>query len=253
MTMSSWLILGATSPIAREFARVAAAGGADLVLAGRDREDMERSAADIRIRTGRAVSVVDFDALDSAAHEAFVRRFEEEGGDGERGGPFGVFVAFGTMPSQTEIDSAPTLGAEVITANFTGAASILLWLRPVLERRKGVVVVLGSVAGDRGRASNFTYGAAKAGLHTFLQGLRIVLDRAGVRVINIKPGFIDTSMSWGSVKDGPLMASPRALAERALKLADGKGEGESYFPWFWFFIMTIIKSVPYRIFRKLPI
>lgn len=248
MTVTRWLILGATSPIAREFARVAAEGGADLVLAGRDLEDMERSAADIRIRTDRAVSVVAFDALDTGSHEAFVRRFEEEGD-----GPFGVFVAFGYMPSQAEIDAAPVLGAEVIAANFTGAASILLWLKPVLERRKGVVVVLGSVAGDRGRASNFTYGSAKAGLHTFLQGLRIVLDRAGVRVINIKPGFIDTGMSWGNVKDGPLMATPRALAERALRLADGKGEGESYFPWFWFIIMTIIKSVPYRIFRKLPI
>lgn len=248
MTMSRWLILGATSPIAREFARVAAGGGADVVLAGRDLEDMERSAADIRVCTDRAVSVVEFDAFDTDSHEAFVGRFEQEGD-----GPFGVFVAFGFMPAQAEIDAAPSLGAHVITANFTGAASILLWLRPLLERRKGVVVVLGSVAGDRGRASNFTYGSAKAGLHTFLQGLRIVLGRAGVRVINIKPGFIDTGMSWGNVKDGPLMASPKALAERALALADGKGEGESYFPRFWFIIMTIIRSVPYRIFRRLPI
>lgn len=249
MTMSRWLILGATSPIAREFARVAAAAGADIVLAGRDMEDMERSAADVRARSDRSVSVVEFDALDMAAHEAFVRRFDDESGEG----PVGIFVAFGFMPSQTEIDAAPELAAHVINANFTGAASVLTWLKPVLEKRKGVVVVLGSVAGDRGRASNYTYGSAKAGLHTFLQGLRIVLGRAGVRVINIKPGFIDTGMSWGNVKDGPLMATPRALAERALKLADDRGEGESYFPWFWFFIMTIIKSVPYRIFRKLPI
>jgi NAD(P)-dependent dehydrogenase (short-subunit alcohol dehydrogenase family) len=248
MTMSRWLILGATSPIAREFARLAAAGGADIVLAGRDLEDMERSATDIRVRSDRAVSVVEFDALDMAAHEAFARRFDEAGE-----GPVGIFVAFGFMPAQAEIDAAPELGAHVIGANFTGAASVLLWLKPVLERRKGVVVVLGSVAGDRGRASNYTYGSAKAGLHTFLQGLRIVLGRAGVRVINIKPGFIDTGMSWGNVKDGPLMATPRALAERALKLADGRGEGESYFPWFWFIIMRIIKSVPYKIFRKLPI
>ena len=248
MTMSRWLILGATSPIAREFARLAAAGGADIVLAGRDMEDMERSAADIRIRSARTVSVIEFDALETGAHEAFVRRVAEEGE-----GKLGVFVAFGFMPSQAEIDAAPELGAHVITANFTGAASILLWLKPVLEKRKGVVVALGSVAGDRGRASNYTYGSAKAGLHTFLQGLRIVLDRSGVRVITIKPGFIDTSMSWGNVKDGPLMGTPRALAARALKLADGRGAGESYFPWFWFFIMTIIKSVPYRIFRKLPI
>lgn len=248
MTMSRWLILGASSPIAREFARLAAAGGADIILAGRDHDDLDRTATDIRIRSGRAVSLAMFDAMDVASHEAFVRSVTEEGE-----GSLGVFVAFGFMPSQAEIDAAPELGAHVITANFTGAASILLWLRPVLEKRKGVVVVLGSVAGDRGRASNFTYGAAKAGLHTFLQGLRIVLDRSGVRVINIKPGFIDTGMSWGSVKDGPLMASPRALAERALKLADGKGAGESYFPWIWFIIMTIIKSVPYKIFRKLPI
>ena len=248
MTMSRWLILGATSPIAREFARLAAAQGADIVLAGRDLEDMERSAADIRIRGDRTVSVVEFDALDMASHEAFVRRVAEAGE-----GPLGVFVAFGFMPSQAEIDAAPELGAHVITANFTGAVSILQWLKPVLEKGKGVVVVLGSVAGDRGRASNYTYGSAKAGLHTYLQGLRIVLERSGVRVINIKPGFIDTSMSWGNVKDGPLMATPKALAERALKLAHGKGAGESYFPWFWFFIMTIIRSVPYRIFRKLPI
>ncbi len=248
MTMSRWLILGASSPIAREFARLAAMGGADIVLAGRDHDDLDSTAADIRLRSGRAASVVEFDALDLASHEAFVRRVAQQGE-----GKLGVFVAFGFMPSQAEIDSAPELGAHVITANFTGAVSILQWLKPVLEEHKGVVVVLGSVAGDRGRASNYTYGSAKAGLHTYLQGLRIVLDRAGVRVINIKPGFIDTSMSWGNVKEGPLMATPRALAERALRLADGRGAGESYFPWFWFFIMTIIKSVPYRIFRKLPI
>lgn len=248
MTMARWLILGATSPIAREFAKLAAVGGADIVLAGRDIEDMERSATDIRIRGERAVSVVAFDALDMASHEAFVRDVAAQGK-----GPLGVFVAFGFMPSQAEIDAAPELAAQVIAANFTGAASILERLKPVLEKDGGVVVVLGSVAGDRGRASNYIYGSAKAGLHTFLQGLRIVLDRAGVRVINIKPGFIDTSMSWGAVKDGPLMAKPAALAERALKLADGRGAGESYFPWFWFFIMTIIKSVPYKIFRKLPI
>ena len=153
------------------------------------------------------------------------------------------------MPSQAEIDAAPELGAHVITA--TGAASILLWLKPVLGNAK-CRSRAGSVA-MTAAAPRTTYGSAKAGLHTFLQGLRIVLDRSGVRVINIKPGFIDTSMSWGNVKDGPLMGTPRALAARALRLADGRGAGESYFPWFWFFIMTIIKSVPYRIFRKLPI
>ncbi|MBL8831574.1 MAG: SDR family NAD(P)-dependent oxidoreductase, partial [Rhodospirillales bacterium] len=207
-----WVVLGATSSIAREFARAAARGGAELVLAARDFDDAYATASDIAIRTGRRCMAVRFDAGDAAAHETLLAAVREFAGTS----PVSVFLAFGAMPEQAAIDADPALVASTITTNFTDAASILHRFAPMLEAQgEGAVVALGSVAGDRGRLKNYVYGAAKAGLHAYLQGLRARLVRKGVHVVTLKPGFVDTAMTWG-LPGLFLVAPPSAVAEAAL-------------------------------------
>ncbi len=243
-----WLVLGASSAIARAFARAAAAQGADVLLAARDLADAQATAADIAIRTGRRAEAVKFDALDEAAQDELVAWAREFAG----GGTLNVFLAFGTMPEQAALDADPARVAAVIGANFTMAAALLHRLAPVLEAQgAGAIVALGSVAGDRGRLKNYVYGAAKAGLHAYLQGLRARLCRKGVHVATIKPGFVDTAMTWG-LPGMFLVASPEAIAAACLAAA-AKKRDVVYAPAFWWGIMTIIRHIPERIFKKLNI
>jgi decaprenylphospho-beta-D-erythro-pentofuranosid-2-ulose 2-reductase len=247
-TPGTWLVLGASSAIARAFARAAAAEGADIILAGRDRDDLDKAAADIAIRTGRRASVADFDALDYASHAAVIDKARAEAGSGT----LNVFLAFGTMPSQAEIDADSRLAFRTIESNFTGAVSILQAAAPVLEAQKrGAVIALSSVAGDRGRLKNYVYGSAKAGLSAYLQGLRARLFRSGVSVTTVKPGFVDTAMTFG-LPGMFLVASPEAVA-RACLVAARRGREVLYVPFFWWGIMTIIRNIPERIFKRLSI
>jgi decaprenylphospho-beta-D-erythro-pentofuranosid-2-ulose 2-reductase len=203
-----WLVLGASSAIARAFARHAAANGDGVILAGRDRADLEASAADAAIRGAPSADTIDFDARDHASHSAIAARAVDIAG--ER--PLCVFLAFGAMPSQGEIDADWRQAWTTLDTSFVGAVSILQALAPLLEARKsGCVVALSSVAGDRGRLKNYVYGAAKAGLATYLQGLRARLFRAGVPVTTVKPGFVDTAMTWG-LPGMFLVASPASVA-----------------------------------------
>jgi decaprenylphospho-beta-D-erythro-pentofuranosid-2-ulose 2-reductase len=243
-----WLVLGASSAIARAFARHAAARGDAVILAGRDRADLETSAADALIRGAPAVETLDFDARDHAGHPVIAARAVEIAG--ER--PLCVFLAFGAMPSQAEIDADWREAWTTLDTNLVGAVSILQALAPHLEvRRTGSVIALSSVAGDRGRLKNYVYGAAKAGLTTYLQGLRARLFRAGVSVTTVKPGFVDTAMTWG-LPGMFLVASPESVAA-ACYAAAKKGKEEIYVPFFWWGIMTIIRNIPERIFKKLSI
>lgn len=248
MSGTCWLVLGASSAVARAFARLVAAEGAALLLAGRDLEDLERSAADLRARGARAVAVEAFDALDLSGHGAFVERCREL----SAGDRLNVFLAFGTMPEQAAIDAAPELVAEAVGANFTGAASVLTRLAPLLEAQGGgQVIALTSVAGDRGRLKNYVYGAAKAGLNTYLQGLRARLCRSGVSVTTVKAGFLDTAMTFG-LSGMFLVATPEACAAACRRHA-ARGREVVYFPWFWWGIMSIIRAIPERVFKRLNI
>ncbi|WGF87090.1 SDR family oxidoreductase [Marinivivus vitaminiproducens] len=245
MTGTTWLILGASSAIARAFALQAAQAGCDVLLAGRDQDDLGATAADVRVRTGRGAEAVPFDALDYAGHAAFA---EDVAG---RGGRLNVLLAFGTMTGQEEAERDFGAARAMIESNYLGAVSILSRLAPVLERQgAGRLVVIGSVAGDRGRASNHVYGSAKAGLHAFTSGLRARLFRSGVTVTLIKPGFVDTAMTW------PLglkrAASPESVAAAVLKAAD-KGRAVAYVPFVWLGVMTIIRLIPNPIFKRLKI
>jgi short-subunit dehydrogenase len=249
MTRNVWLILGASSSIARAFARLVAREGEALLLAGRDLDDLERSAADLRARGAASAEVLPFDATDYGAHAAFVERCRTAAGAERR---LNIFLAFGAMPGQAEIDADPALVIDTIAANFTGAASVLQRLAPILEaQRGGQVVALTSVAGDRGRLKNYVYGSAKAGLNAYLQGLRARLYRAGVTVTTVKAGFLDTAMTFG-LPGLFLLAPPEACAAACRRHA-AKGRETVYFPFFWWGIMAIIRAIPERIFKRLSI
>ena len=247
MSEQTWVILGGSSPIARAFAQEAAEAGCGVLLAGRDIEDLERSASDIALRYDVPAQALAFDALEPGAHDAFVAACRDAAK-----GTLSVFLAFGLMPGQAEIDDEVEQGLKTMAATYGGAVSILHRFAPVLEAQgRGHVIVIGSVAGDRGRLGNYVYGSAKAGLHAYVQGLRARLWRAGVSVTTVKPGFIDTSMTWGL--PGPfLVASPKDCAKACLKWAE-KGVTTRYFPAFWWLIMTIIRTIPEPIFKRLSI
>ncbi len=135
---------------------------------------------------------------------------------GHIGGTVSAAVFVGSMPSQEEIDAEPSLIDGTITDSFTGPARFLTMLAPLLEERgKGTVVGVGSVAGDRGRLGNYVYGASKAGFHTYLSGLRNRLGRSGVHVVTVKPGTVDTAMTWGMDKL-PFLAQPEKVASDIL-------------------------------------
>jgi len=244
--IETWIVIGASSAIGRAFAREAAARGADVILAGRDKADLDRTASDIRIATGRGAMVFPFDALDTASHETLV------GVAGATPGVVNVALLFANMPEQAAMDADPTLALACIDTGLRGAISILHRLAPVLERRgAGTVVGFGSVAGDRGRLKNYIYGATKAGLHTYLAGLRNRLGRSGVHVLTVKPGFVDTAMTWG-LPCLFLVASPDEVARACLDAASRRRD-VIYVPWFWRGIMTIICTIPERVFKRLSI
>jgi short-subunit dehydrogenase len=242
----TWIVLGASSSVARAFAQEVAHHGDNVILAGRDLDDLERTAGDIRVRHGQRAEAMAFDALASEAHGAFASACRQ------RSDKLNVVLAFAEMPPQAALEQDVALARRTVAATYVGAVSVLLHLAPILAAQKrGRVVVIGSVAGDRGRPKNFVYGSAKAGLHTFTEGLRARLFRAGVTVTLVKPGFVDTAMSWGH-PGMFLVAAPHDLA-RACRRAALKGRETLYYPAFWALVMLIIRNIPARIFKKLSI
>lgn len=239
-----WLILGASSSIARAFVREVARRGAAVTLAGRDMEDLEASASDARLRGAASARVLHCDAADAASRAAFLSQSTIEGST------LNVLLAIGSMPDQQAMNADPTLLASMIEVSYTGPLALLQGLAGHFEdQRSGCVVIIGSVAGDRGRSKNYLYGSAKAGLALYAEGLRARLYPAGVSVTLIKPGFVDTSMTWG-LPGLFLVASPEACARRILLAAD-RGTPTAYVPFFWRYIMLIIQHIPAQIMKKL--
>ncbi len=242
----TWIILGATSSMARAFARALAENGDALFLAGRDMEDIKRTAVDCQQRGARLAEAIAFYARKPDGFAAIIARLEIQEGQ------INAAVFVGSMPEQSAIDADPALIDGTICDNFTGPARFLNLLAPAMEARGGGTVVgIGSVAGDRGRIGNYVYGAAKAGFHTYLSGLRNRLTRSGGHVLTVKPGFVDTAMTWG-LAGMFLVASPERVAQDILK-AVRKKKNVIYTPFFWRYIMLIIRAIPEPIFKKLSI
>ena len=242
------LILGATSAIAQAYARRRASTGADFVLAGRREERLTAIAADLRACGAPAVEIFVCDLAEIENIEAQARDIRARFGEPEE-----IIIAYGVLGEQASAERDLAQARELIESNFTSAALwILALLRERPEGRKLTVVGIGSVAGDRGRASNFIYGSAKAGFDRFLEGLAHQYDGSPIRVVRVKPGFVDTPMTAEIEKGGPLWAKPDQVAadiERAVE----KGRRIVYTPWFWWPIMMIIRHLPWFVFRRLKI
>jgi short-subunit dehydrogenase len=240
------MILGATSAIARATAAAFASRGDTLFLASRDDEELRRIAADLRLRYGVEVHHGLFDAEATGTHEAFFKAVVAA-----MPNLSGVVLAFGYLGDQQAARDF-RVGAKVINSNFTGAVSILSHCANYFEPlHYGFIIGVSSVAGDRGRQSNYIYGAAKGALSLYLQGLRNRLYPKGVRVITVKPGFVDTAMTYG-LPGMFLVASPQSIGKRIVRALDRSAD-VVYLPWFWCYIMLVIKLIPESIFKRMKL
>ena len=239
----TWVILGATSAIARAFIRLKAEQGDNFILCGRDLTDIEITANDAMVHGSQTADVFAIDVRDPSTFNPIITHTKTIDG------VINCAVFVGSMPSQEEIDSDPSLIEGTVLDSFTGPAQFLTLLAPILEEREqGQIVGVSSVAGDRGRLGNYVYGAAKAGFTTYLSGLRNRLGRCGIHVLTVKPGPVDTSMTWGLKM--PAKTTPEAVAkdiDRGLR----KGRNVIYTAFIWWPIMTVIKLIPEQIFKKL--
>lgn len=241
------LIVGATSSMARAFASLSASRGARLFLAARDTVEVERLAQDLHVRHGANVSWGPFEATDLPTHAELIKQAHETMGTLD-----GVVVSIGSLGDQEEAQRDIDAALHIIQINYTAAVSLLTHAANHLEAQKsGFIVGISSVAGDRGRQSNYVYGSAKGAFSLFLQGLRNRLTKAGIHVMTVKPGFVDTKMTFG--KQGLfLVASPEKIAQDIAKGLK-KRRNVLYTPWFWGPVMRLIRAIPERLFKKLSL
>jgi short-subunit dehydrogenase len=225
-----------------------AAEGTPLIVAGRRAEEIERIAADCRVRHGAETRAEVFDALDFATHGEFFERCTKAADAGLGG----VVLCHGEMVDEDEARSEISSARRMIDVNFTSAVSLLERAASHLEARgSGFVCGITSVAGDRGRPSNYVYGATKAALSTYLGGLRARCAKRGVRVVDVKPGFVDTALTFG--RPGTfLVASPEKVAADVLR-AIRRNRPVAYTPGFWRLVMLIIRLLPDFVFKRLDL
>ena len=243
--MKKILIAGATSAIARGFARAAAERGDALYLVGRSEPRLNETAADLKVRGASSVGTCVMDLRETARHAALIDAAEKD-----MSGLDMVLLAHGTLTDQAAAEQDVALLDREIATNFTSAATLMTLVANRFEqKRAGSIGVITSVAGDRGRQSNYVYGASKAALIAFTSGLRGRLARSGVSVTDIRPGFVDTPMT-ANVKKNALFAQPDAVG-RTIYNAMQKQKDVIYVPGFWRFIMMAIKTVPEPIFKQL--
>ncbi|MDC0713067.1 SDR family oxidoreductase [Stigmatella sp. ncwal1] len=245
--MKKVLILGATSAIAQATVRLLAARGAALYLVGRNAANLDAVAKDAATRGASKVEQQSLDLDDTAAHESLVERAAQA-----LGGLDSALIAHGVLGEQKACERSWTEAEKVLRTNFLSAASLLTVLGNRFEAQKsGTLVVISSVAGDRGRQSNYVYGASKGALTVFLQGLRNRLASSGVAVVTVKPGFVDTPMT-AHVAKNKLFATPEQVARGILRAADGR-KNEVYVPGFWAIIMLIVRTIPEGIFKRMKL
>jgi len=238
-------IFGATSGIATAVARRLAADGARLVLIGRDPEHLMAAAADMKIRGAAEVAQLTADFTTLAALPGVAA-----GAWNMFGGLDAALIAYGSLPRQDAVEYDPQALAGVILLNLTSPAVLCLELAGRFERsRSGVIAVITSVAGDRGRQSNYAYGTAKGGLQRFLEGLRHRLYGSGVQVLDIRPGFVATRMTEHLPQAGPLWVGPDRVAADIAR-AIRQRRAVLYTPWFWRYILAIVRALPRSAFHR---
>jgi decaprenylphospho-beta-D-erythro-pentofuranosid-2-ulose 2-reductase len=239
--------MGATSAIAQATARLLAVRGDSLYLVGRRAETLETIAADLKVRGARQIAFEVLDANDLPSLPAMLARATQA-----LGGLDTVLVAHGTLSDQKACEASPELTVQELTTNAISTVVLLTAVAQQFERHKaGTIAVISSVAGDRGRASNYVYGSAKAMVTAFASGLRQRLSKCGVAVITIKPGFVDTPMTAAFPK-GALWAQPQGVAAGIVRAID-RSAAVVYLPGFWRPIMMIIRAIPERIFSRIKL
>lgn len=238
------LIVGATSAIAQESARCFAADGAEIFLVGRNPEKLAVVKDDLIVHGAARVESYSLDLSNLGEHQTMIDVAIET-----LGGLDAVLIAHGTLTDQESAQHSVEETLEELNINFLSVVSLLTPLADYFEQqRRGNIAVISSVAGDRGRMSNYVYGTAKAGVSTFLQGLRARLQKAGVQVLTVKPGFVDSPMTADIAKN-PLFAKPSTVG-RAIYRAMKKNQDVLYTPWFWRYIMWVIIHVPEFVFKR---
>ena len=241
------VIIGATSAIAEATARRYAARGARLFLFARHAQRLEDIAQDLRVRGAAAVASTTLDVNEHAAHANVLEQAWTWLGEVDV-----MLIAHGTLPDQSACEQSVDVSVTEFNTNATSTISLMTLAANKLEaQHAGALAVISSVAGDRGRQSNYLYGAAKAAVSTFSSGLRQRLARVGVAVVTIKPGFVDTPMTK-DFRKGALWAKPDAVAAGIVHAIDCR-RSVVYLPWFWSLIMLIIRHIPEPIFKRIKL
>ena len=246
--MKNWIVIGATSAIAEAVQRIWAARGYQLFLVARNEQRLQAVADDLSIRGAKAAHCYVMDVSDQEQYEPCLQAAKAALGEID-----GLLIAHGTLPDQQACEASVELTRQEIDTNALSVISFCtLVANEFAEKKRGDIAVISSVAGDRGRPSNYVYGAAKGMVTTYLQGLRSRMCKLNVNVVTIKPGFVATPMTEEFDRSGPLWATPEQVASGIVKAID-KGKNVVYLPWFWWGIMTIIKFIPEFIFKKLSL
>lgn len=244
---SKIVVFGATSAIAQAWMRLLAPHGVSFFLVARNATRLESVANDLVTRGAAAVYAEAADLDQTSTHPALLERAVAS-----LGGLDCALIAHGVLGDQTAGEKDFTAAAASLLTNFLSAASLVTWLANYFAAHySGTIAVLSSVAGDRGRKSNYVYGSAKAGLNAFLDGVRNRVDRDGVHVLTIRPGFVSTPMT-AHLPQGPLFASPETVAKDILKAIQSRRD-VLYTPWFWAGIMTIIRAIPEWKFKRMDL
>jgi decaprenylphospho-beta-D-erythro-pentofuranosid-2-ulose 2-reductase len=239
------LILGATSSIAIATMRELAAPEVHFMLVARNRDRLTTVADDLLTRGARAVDTWAADLDDTSAHPEILAAAAERMGSIDL-----ALIAHGVLGNQQDAEADFEVAAAILHTNFMATVSLLTWLANYFQaQRAGSLVVISSVAGDRGRKSNYVYGASKGALNIFLDGLRNRIDRDGVQVLTVKPGFVATPMT-AHLPQNALFASPQQVAQGIVRAVERRRD-IAYVPWFWRWIMLLICAIPGRLFKKM--
>ncbi|WP_299593108.1 SDR family oxidoreductase [uncultured Microbulbifer sp.] len=242
--MKSILVIGVTSAIAKEVARNYARQGDSLYVLARAKDRLEQIVEDLRVRGAGAVSSGLLDVCDFDSHIATLDKAFAAMGHIDT-----VIVAHGTLPDQAACEASAEVALKEIQINATSTVSLLTHLANKLESQGGgTLAVITSVAGDRGRKSNYVYGSAKAMVSVFLEGLRHRLYRKGVNVLDIRPGFVDTPMTKNFAK-GLLWAQPETVAAGIVSAVERR-KNVVYLPFFWAWIMRAVRNLPDFLFLR---
>ena len=239
------LIIGATSAIASETAKFFAQDGAEFFLVGRSAIKLHDVGNDLKVRGAKRIETFVLDINDFDRHQEMI-----ETAISTLNGLDMVLISHGTLGDQQKCQRSVVETMKEFSTNCTSVISLLTILADYFEQqRRGCIAVVSSVAGDRGRQSNYVYGAAKGAVSIFLEGLRNRLSKSGVTVVTVKPGTVDTPMTAG-MKKGLLFADPHVVGQGIYQAMKGRKD-VVYLPWFWRPIMLIVRSVPEAVFKKL--